>query len=54
MKKTGLLVLVLATAAWGQYAAEVPAGVEAPQGTSPTTNSFPGLRVQTPTYTDLY
>jgi hypothetical protein len=28
--------------------------VEAPQGTSPTTNSFPGLRVQTPTYSDLY
>ena len=28
--------------------------MEAPQGTSPTTNSFPGLRVQTPTYSDLY
>jgi hypothetical protein len=54
MKKTGLLVLLLATAAWGQYAAETPAGLEAPQGTSPTTNSFPGLRVQTPTYSDLY
>ncbi len=54
MKKTGLLVLVLATAAWAQYATDTPAGVEAPQGTAPTTNSFPGLRVQTPTYSDLY
>jgi hypothetical protein len=54
MKKTGLLVLVLATAAWGQYAAETPVGLETPAGTSPTTNSFPGERVQTPTYSDLY
>ncbi|HZQ94931.1 MAG TPA: hypothetical protein VFA67_07970 [Candidatus Sulfotelmatobacter sp.] len=54
MKKTGLLVLVLATAAWAQYAAETPAGVQAPEGTSPTTNSFPGERIQTPTYSDLY
>ncbi len=28
--------------------------VEAPQGTSPTTASFPTERVQTPTYADLY
>ena len=54
MKKTGLLVLLLATAAWGQYVAQTPTGVEAPQGTVPTTNSFPGERVQTPTYSDLY
>jgi hypothetical protein len=54
MKKSGLLVLLLATAAWGQYVAETPTGVEAPQGTTPTTNSFPGERVQTPTYSDLY
>ncbi len=55
MKKTGLLVLVLAAAAWAQQSVE-PASVpvEAPQGTSPTTNSFPGERIQTPTYSDLY
>jgi hypothetical protein len=52
MKKTGLFVLLLATAAWAQSgAADAPAD---PQGTSPTTNSFPTQRVQTPTYADLY
>src|SRR5437879_3505206 len=53
MKKTGLFVLLLATAVWAQSGAEGNAA-EAPQGTSPTTNSFPTLRVQTPTYADLY
>ncbi|HET6177011.1 MAG TPA: hypothetical protein VFE61_08780 [Candidatus Sulfotelmatobacter sp.] len=52
MKKTGLLVLLLATAAWAQSGADVNA--EAPQGTSPTSNSIPTERVQTPTYADLY
>jgi hypothetical protein len=51
MKKTGLFVLLLATAAWAQTAADAPAD---PQGTSATTNSFPTQRVQTPTYADLY
>ena len=51
MKKTGLLVLLLATAAWSQSSTEATAD---PQGTSPTTNSFPTMRVQTPTYADLY
>ncbi len=51
MKKTGLFVLLLATAAWTQTATEAAAD---PQGTAPTTNSFPTLRVQTPTYSDLY
>jgi hypothetical protein len=55
MKKTGLLIIVLAAAAWAQQSTEAaPATVEAPQGTAPTTNSFPGERIQTPTYTDLY
>src|ERR1700758_3168517 len=55
MKKTGLLVLVLATAAWAQTGTEAaPATVEAPQNTAPTTNSFPGERIQAPTYSDLY
>src|SRR5579863_4468985 len=53
MKKTGLFVLLLATAAWGQGGADADAGA-APQGTAPTTSTFPTLRVQTPTYADLY
>jgi hypothetical protein len=53
MKKTGLLVLLLATASWAQSANDgsVP---DAPQGTAPTSASFPTERVQTPTYADLY
>jgi|SRR5579872_644740 hypothetical protein len=53
MKKIGLLVLLLATAAWAQSGSE-SAAPEAPQGTVPTTESFPTERVQTPTYSDLY
>jgi hypothetical protein len=55
MKKTGLFVLVLslATAAWAQGGADMSSG-DAPQGTAPTTASFPTMRVQTPTYADLY
>jgi hypothetical protein len=53
MKKTGLLVLLLATAGWAQSpAAAGPA--DAPQGTVPTNASFPTERVQTPTYADMY
>lgn len=51
MKKTGVFVLLLATAAWAQSGTEASAD---PQGTSPTSNSFPTLRVQKPTYADLY
>src|SRR5579864_6199544 len=52
MKKTGLLVLLLTAAAWAQSATEgMP---DAPQGTAPTSASFPIERVQTPTYADLY
>jgi hypothetical protein len=56
MKKTGLFVLVLAaTSAWAQQNA-VPdlSTVEAPQGTAPTSASFPVERIPTPTYADLY
>ena len=53
MKKTGLFVLLLVTAAWAQSGADGNSAV-APAGTSPTTASFPTLRVQTPTYADLY
>lgn len=52
MKKTGLLVLLLATAAWSQSGTEGTA--DAPQDTAPTKNTFPTERVQTPTYADLY
>jgi len=53
MKKTGLFVLLVATAAWAQAPSD-PAPFEAPQGTVLTTSSFPTERVQTPTYSDLY
>jgi hypothetical protein len=61
MKKTGLFVLflatmfatVLATGAWAQSEADGNAA-DAPQGTAPSTASFPTLRVMTPTYADLY
>ena len=51
MKKTGLFVLLLATAAWAQSGTEASAD---PQGTAPSTVSFPTQRIQTPTYADLY
>src|SRR6478735_5688716 len=57
MKKTGLFVLVLAaTAAWAQQSGAVPdlSTVEAPQGTTPSSASFPVERIPTPTYADLY
>ena len=59
MKKTGLLVLLLATAVWAQQAPNqsgVPdlSTVQAPEGTSPTSASFPVQRIPTPTYADLY
>jgi hypothetical protein len=57
MKKTGLFILVLTllltTAMWAQSDGD-NSTVEIPQGTAPTTNSFPTQRVQTPTYADLY
>ena len=53
MKKTGMLVLLLAATSWAQSGPDANTA-EAPQGTSPTSNSFPTERVQTPTYADLY
>jgi len=52
MKKTGLLVLLLATAGWAQSGPD--ASAEVPQGTVPNSASFPTERVQTPTYADVY
>lgn len=46
-------MLLLATAAWAQSGAD-SAPADAPQGTAPTSATFPTERVQTPTYADLY
>jgi hypothetical protein len=55
MKKTGLLVLLVATAAWAQSAADGSAAASAtPDGTTSTSANFPTLRVQMPTYADVY
>ena len=51
MKKTLLLAMLVASAAWAQDAANT---AEVSEGLSPTTASFPTERVQTPTYADLY
>src|SRR5947209_6888762 len=56
MKKTGLLMLFVAILATAVYAQsnDSAAPDAAPQGTAPTSASFPTQRVQTPTYADLY
>jgi hypothetical protein len=54
MKKTGLLLLLVAASALAQDAANSQADANGPQGTNPTSVSFPVERVQTPTYADLY
>jgi hypothetical protein len=55
MKKIGWLLLMAATASWGQTAAEANvATLATPPGTIPTTGSFPIQRVELPTYADIY
>src|ERR1700693_2114142 len=59
MKKTVLVLslLLLVMAAQGQQTDSSPANSAAepsPQGTSPTSVSFPVERVQTPTHADIY
>src|ERR1700720_4068264 len=54
MKKIGLLFLLVAISAGAQDANTSAADVNAPQGTAPTSVSFPVERIQTPTYADLY
>jgi len=55
MKKTGLLLLLCMTlAATAQQADPNPADQSMPEGTVPTSVSFPVERVQTPTSSDLY
>jgi hypothetical protein len=53
MKKISLL-LVLITATAGAQSEGNTAGSQTPQGTLPTTASFPIQRVQMPTYADVY
>jgi hypothetical protein len=55
MKKIGLLVLLAATAAGAQSAADAtPAALPTPDGTVLTSANFPVQRVQMPTYADVY
>ncbi|MGA8866028.1 MAG: hypothetical protein WB510_03625 [Candidatus Sulfotelmatobacter sp.] len=55
MKKTGLLLLLLATASWAQSAPVASSPDQnSPQGTASTTAGFPTERVQTASYADIY
>ena len=54
MKKTGLLVLLLATAMAAQQGAPTTASTPDPSGIVPTSVSVPTVRYQTPTPADLY
>jgi hypothetical protein len=53
MKKTLVLMLLIATSAMAQSGSDSSAN-DAPQGTVPTSASFPIERVPTPTYADVY
>ncbi len=55
MKKIGILVLLIASAAWAQSGGDAAAQQPStPQGTLLTSANFPVQRVQTPTYADVY
>jgi hypothetical protein len=53
MKKTGLLLVLLATATWAQSGSSANTA-PTPPGTVATSDSFPVQRIVTPTYADLY
>jgi hypothetical protein len=53
MKKTSLLLVLIAATAWAQTEGN-SAGSPTPQGSLPTTASFPIQRVQMPTNADVY
>jgi hypothetical protein len=53
MKKISLLMVFIAATAWAQSEGNT-AGSPTPQGSLPTTASFPIQRVQMPTYADVY
>jgi hypothetical protein len=56
MKKIGYLLLLAATATWAQMTpSDLPSkDAPTPDGTLPTSKSFPIERVQMPTYADVY
>jgi hypothetical protein len=55
MKKISLLLVLIAATAWAQSGSDGNAvGSPTPQGSLPTTASFPIQRVQMPTYADVY
>ena len=54
MKKLGLLFLLATVSATAQDSAQGAADTNMPQGTAPTSVSFPVERIQTPTYADMY
>src|SRR5579863_392626 len=53
MKKISLLLVLIAATAWAQSEGN-STGSPTPQGSLPTTASFPIQRVQMPTYADVY
>jgi len=54
MKKTGILLVLLAAVAAYAQQSDSTAAIDGPAGTAPTSVSFPFERVQTPTHADLY
>jgi hypothetical protein len=49
-----MFTMMFATAVWAQSGTDGAPADAPPQGTAPTSASFPNERVQTPTYADLY
>ncbi len=54
MKKTGILLVLLAAVAAYAQQSDSTAAMDGPSGTAPTSVTFPFERVQTPTHADLY
>ena len=54
MKKTGILLVLLAAVAAYAQQSDSTATIDGPSGTAPTSVTFPFERVQTPTHADLY
>ncbi len=54
MKKTGILLVLLAAVAGHAQQSDSTMAMDGPSGTAPTSVSFPFERVQTPTHADLY
>jgi len=54
MKKTGILLVLLAAVAAYAQQSDSTAAIDGPSGTAPTSVTFPFERIQTPTHADLY